>query len=406
MDNIFSMIHYLIGRARIKYTILDEIFHSVYIPKENHLVFHVDASSILYRLYREKDLDTIENVPYEVAVKDLVVSFINAIGHYRRYFVTRLGMSNSIMIYFNKIQPIYQSMIFGDYRKSWYNLLKGKNAAFTGINQLVEDAMTFIGGLVPYFDGIYMMSSDGVDDYTAMKHVMKSNKYKDCYHLIFSRNLLTTQLIDPNCSVLYNKRDDSYLISNGTVFKNGVLKGRKTGASENLCAQNLPFVWCLGGCSDIDLKPSKFANGIADAVKLINPMADNGFFSGSVSIQSFLKEFSKYTKKGSAAELKLLPENLINRYRILNLDLCEAAMTDAQKINLWKNHIDLYDQTGLEDINNKLADIGASEQLLDISNLNMSEPYWSDRFDSGTTWGSMGEEEYMNGFGGFFNYSI
>ena len=76
MDTVFSMIHYLIGRSRIKYTILDEIFHSVYIPKENHLVFHVDASSILYRLYREKDLDTIQSVSYDVAVKDLVISLI------------------------------------------------------------------------------------------------------------------------------------------------------------------------------------------------------------------------------------------------------------------------------------------------------------------------------------------
>ena len=402
MDTVFSMIHYLIGRSRIKYTILDEIFHSVYIPKENHLVFHVDASSILYRLYREKDLDTIQSVSYDVAVKDLVISFMNMIGHYRRYFITRLGMGNSIMIYFNHSQPAYQTMIFEDYRKSWYNLLKGKNPVFDGVNHLITDAMNFIASLVPYFDGIYLISSDGVDDYTAMAHVMKSNRYRDCYHLIFSRNMLTTQLINPNCSVLYNKRDDSFLISNGTVFKNGILKGRKTGASENLHAQNLPFIWCVGGCSDIDLKASKFANGVADAVKLINPMADSGFFSGQVSIQSFLKEFGKYTKKGSSVELKMIPEGMVNRYRILNLDLCEAAMTDAQKINLWKSHIDLYDQNGLEEINDRLSDINASEQLLEITNLNMSEPYGLDSWDSGF-WDT---SDYINGFGGFFNYSF
>ena len=400
MDNVFSMIHYLIGRSRIKYTILDEIFRSVYIPKENHLVFHMDMSSILYRLYREKDLDTIQSVPYEVAVKDLVISIMNTIGHYRRYFTTRLGMSNTIILYFNQVEPSYQSIIFDKYRSSWYKLLNIKNITFGPINQLVNDAVDFIKGIVPYFDGIYFLSSSGVDDYTAINHVMKSRLYKDCYHLIFSRNMLPTQLIGANCSQLYNKRDDSYLISNGTVFKNGILKGRKTGASDNLTPHSLPFIWTLGGCSDIDLKKSKFANGIADAVKLVNPMADQGFFSNSVSIQSFLKEFAKYTTKGSSVELKTIPENMVNRYRILNLDLCEAAMTDAQKINLWKGHIDLYDQTGLEEINDKLSSIGANEQLLEITNLNMSEPYW------GTNNKSFIEQEGYYGFGNFFDYSF
>lgn len=400
MDNVFSMIHYLIGRSRIKYTILDEIFRSVYIPKENHLVFHMDMSSILYRLYREKDLDTIQSVPYEVAVKDLVISIMNTIGHYRRYFTTRLGMSNTIILYFNQVEPSYQSIIFDKYRSSWYKLLNIKNITFGPINQLVNDAVDFIKGIVPYFDGIYFLSSSGVDDYTAINHVMKSRLYKDCYHLIFSRNMLPTQLIGANCSQLYNKRDDSYLISNGTVFKNGILKGRKTGASDNLTPQSLPFIWTLGGCSDIDLKKSKFANGIADAVKLINPMADQGFFSNSVSIQSFLKEFAKYTTKGSSVELKTIPENMVNRYRILNLDLCEAAMTDAQKINLWKGHIDLYDQTGLEEINDKLSSIGANEQLLEITNLNMSEPY------CGANNHSSIEQEGYYGFGNFFDYSF
>lgn len=93
---------------------------------------------------------------------------------------------------------------------------------------------------------------------------------------------------------------------------------------------------------------------------------------------------------------------MVNRYRILNLDLCEAAMTDAQKINLWKSHIDLYDQNGLEEINDRLSDINASEQLLEITNLNMAEPYGLDSWDSGF-WNTT---DYTNGFGGFFNYSF
>lgn len=365
-----SMIRYLIGRARIKYTVLDQLFRSVYIPQPG-IVMCVDASSILYRLYRTRDLDMIYSVDPNVIIKDLVISFLNTLAHYRRYMMTRLNKTNDIIVFFNRTAPDYQTMIYPDYRKSWYKLVSPKHPDFGPLTAIVEEAFNFIQGLVPYFEGIYVIDNIGVDDYTAMYHMINSPKYQNWYTLIFSRNMLTTQMIDSSCSVLYNKRDDSYMITNGTVFKNGILKGRKTGASENLTPKMLPFIWTLGGCSDIDLKKSKFANGVVDAVKMINPIADQRLLQDDMSIQGFLKEFAKITKDHQM-ELRSIPDQLINRYRLVNLQFTEAALTDSQKINIWKSCIDLYDQFGLEEINDRLAMIGSSEELLEITNLNMS----------------------------------
>lgn len=365
-----SMVRYLIGRARIKYSVLDQLFRGVYIQQPGVVMF-VDASSILYRLYRNRDLDMIYSVDPSIIIKDLVISFLNTLAHYRRYMMTRLNKTNDIIVFFNRIPPDYQTMIYPDYRKSWYKLFDPKHPDFGPLTAIVEEAFNFIQGLVPYFEGIYVIDNIGVDDFTAMYHMMNSPKYKDWYHLIFSRNMLTTQMIGHSCSVLYNKRDDSYMITNGTVFKNGILKGRKTGASENLTPKMLPFIWTLGGCSDIDLKKSKYANGVADAVKMLNPLADQRLLQDTMSIQGFLKELAKNVKENQV-ELKSIPDQLVNRYRILNLQFTSAALTDSQKINIWKSCVDLYDQFGLEEINDRLAMIGSSEELLEITNLNMS----------------------------------
>lgn len=391
-----SMVRYLIGRSRIKYSILDQLFRSVYIPQKQVVMF-VDASSIIYRLYRSKDLDMIYNISPDIVIKDIVISFLNTIAHYRRYLLTRLGKTNNIVIFFNRKTPDYQTMIHDDYRKSWYKLFDPKHSEFGPLTGVVEEAFNFIQGLVPYFEGIYVTENTGIDDYTAIYHMKNSKLYKDWYHIIFSKNMITTQMIDANTSVLFNKRDDSFLITNGTVYKNGILKGLKTGASENLSAKMLPFIWTLGGCSDINLKKSKFASGVASAVKMINPLADQGLLKDDMSIQGFIKELAKSSKE-YAVELKTIPDTLVNRYRILNLAFSEAALSDAQKINLWKSHVDIYDQNGLESINDQLASIGSSEELLEITNLNMSTNYndqddynsdiygFDDYFDSRFSW--------------------
>lgn len=368
-----SMAKFLVGRSRIKYTVLDQLFRSIHIPYDR-VVMYIDMSSILYRLYRKSDLDAIYGIPPEVVTKDLVLSILNTVGHYRRYFMTRLGISNDIILIRNRTRPDFQTLLFPGYRRKWFDMIDPKNAEFGPLTAVIDTAYGFIESIVPYFEGIYCMDAHGVDDYTVIQHLKNSKYYGEgWYHLIFSRNVLPTQLVGPDCSVLYNKRDDSYLISNFNLYTDGLLRGRKTGASENLSANLLPFIWCMGGCSDIELKHTKYSSGISDMVKKLNPLVDQGLIRNDMSIQAFLKELSNHMPDHKT-ELRSLPEELINRHRIVDLSLSARAMTQSQEIDLWKNHVDLFDQNALEDINERLMDIDSDGEIIDIDNLNMSNP--------------------------------
>ncbi len=367
-----SMMRYLIGRSRIKFSVLDDLFRELYIP-QSRVVVHLDASAVLYRIYRERDLSTLNAVDKNVIIRDLVVSFLNVVGHYRRYIMTRLQKTNDVLIYFNTKTPSYQTELFSDYRKSWYGKLHSDNPDYTFLNSAVKEAFRFIKSLTPYFEGIYIIDGNGVDDYTAMYSMIASPGCADFYHIIFSQNMLATQMIGPAVSQLYNKRDDSYMITNGTAFKNGILKGRKTAATEMMKPKMLPFIWCLGGCSDIDMKKTRFAGGIADTVKMLNPLVDQRIVTEDMSIQSFVRAIGKLVD--GCAELRVSSNKLEERHKVLDLSASAAAITDSQRVKLAENIIDLYDQSGLEEINDKLALMGDDTELLDITNLNMSTSY-------------------------------
>lgn len=364
-----SMIKYLVGASRIKFSVLDEIFKEIHI-NQDMIVMYVDAHSILYRLYRLKSLDSIYSLPAEVAVKDLVVSFINVLGHYRRYFATHLGKTNDIIVTFNRKLPNYQGSIDPDYQHKLYEIYEPDHKDYSALTEIVDTAIQFIKSIVPYFEGIYFLENEGIDDYAAMYYMMTSEKYNGVYNLIFSRNILPTQLIGNTCSQLYNKRDSSYLITNNTVYQNGILKDRKTVASENLTSDLLPFIWTLSGCSDIGLKKSKYVGSTTGIVKLFNKLVDQHIIKPGMSIQSFLKEISDYVNNG--AEFRMSMNKMMDRYRLVNISLATSAISKSQAINLWKNVFDLYDQEGLELINDKLAEINGDAELLEITNLNMA----------------------------------
>lgn len=363
-----SIIRYLIGASRIKYVILDNLFRGITFP--NGVVLHVDAHAILYRLYRNKDLDAIYSVDKDVAVKDIVVNFINVLAHYRRYMATRLEATNDIYVYFNTKLPAYQEALVSDYRKKEYEKYSKHNKDYSALTEIVLDAFEFIKGLTPYFTGIYIVENENIDDYSAMYHFMNMELYQNCMHIIFSRNVFPTQLIGPNVIQIYSKRDKSYLITPLTVFSNGILKDRKTTAGDNLVPGMLPFIWTLAGCSDLGVPPSKWSHGIVSTMKLINELADKRMINADMSIQAFLKVVSEHVKDGKF-ELRTVPTELVNRYRIMSIPLACQALTVDQSEKMKKNCYDLLNQTMLEELNELLAQINSDSDLLEITSLNM-----------------------------------
>lgn len=366
-----SMLKYLIGASRIKYSVLDDILRPAY-GKSERILFLVDAHSIIYRLYRMKDLDTILSIPEDVAVKDLVINFLNVIGHYRRYFATHMECDNDIVIFFNRKLPSYHEMYYPDYQKKLYARYDNNHKDYSAINHIVTKAMKFVESLVPYFEYIYFINNSGIDDFAAMQYIADLQRYEFFYRIIFSRNMYATQLVDANTSQLYNSRDKSYLITDTSVYSQGILKDRKTTASEALTAKMLPFIWAFGGCSDIDMKKSKYFHNVTSVVKTLNPLVEKNFVNDDMSIQSFLQAISTYVPDYKA-ELRSKPTEMINRYRVANCRLAASAITQDQEAKIISSFIDLYDQPALEEINDRLSDISSNNDFLEIDNLNMAE---------------------------------
>lgn len=366
-----TMVHYLIGRSRIKYSVLDNLFRDVKFNQPN-VVMPIDISAIIYRLYREQDLSMIYNTDPAIVVKDLVVSILNTVAHYRRYFYTRMHKTNDIILFCNLDKP---ANCYDGYRESWYSQFDLKHPTFGPLNAIVKQAVDFLVGIVPYFEGVYLITGTEIDDYVAMSEMLSdpNNRYDPnlWYRIIFSKNVFLTQLIDTNCSILYPKRDDSYFITNGTCFKNGVLKGRKAGASENLSSKLLPFIWTLSGCSDIGIKRTKFTNGVVDTIKKVNELVDNKQMTNDVSFEGFLRAYATLCPEHELW-LSLIPKELKKRYQTMSLSVAKDRLSQNDIIKIWSNVIDLYDQVSLEEINDKLVEISVMDEVLAIENMNMS----------------------------------
>ena len=105
MEDLTSLIRYLIGASRIKYEVLENLYATIPTMQYRMGVMYVDAHSIFYRLFREKDFSTVYADSMNELVRDLVVGFFNVIGHYRRFMATRLQLDNDIYVMFNPDLP-------------------------------------------------------------------------------------------------------------------------------------------------------------------------------------------------------------------------------------------------------------------------------------------------------------
>lgn len=366
-----SVIKFIIGSSRIKYDILNQLFKNIWITDQT-IVMHVDAHAILYRLYREKYLDPLYSVQYDVLIKDIVIEFLNVIGHYRRYIATRLHKTNNIIIYYNTKQSYYHHSICDDYLSSYYKMIDLNHKDYGPITQVIIDSIKFIEGIVPYFEGIYLVDNSNIDTYTAICYCMQLPIFNSqCFHIIFSQNQLTFQLLNDHCVQIINHKDKSKLVTADNYLNDILLENHKRKIDTVIKPRIMPLIWTLCGCHSVDLKHTKYIRGIARTFFWLLPLIKDHTIYEDMSIQSFLKAVSTLVDDGKL-ELVHPTSKLLNRYRVLELSLSVAALTDDQKIKIQKNFIDLYDQSMLEEMNELISGISSFGSLIDINNLNMA----------------------------------
>ena len=370
-----SYIQYLVGASRIRYSVLDTI--GITPLKTNHIVLFIDLHSVLYRIFRTKDLTALNHVPYEVIVKDLTVGIINIAAHYRRYFYTRLKKSNDILFFFNKKLPEYQKKYCPEFNCKLYDRYDPDNPTFGVFGKALEDAIKYIQSLVPYFTGVYFINNMGVDDFAAMKMFMDEPDYADAYQIILTKNMFAAQLLQPNRIILFNGRSNSYTINHNTVYSKGVLNGRKTQVSEHMLPEYLPLLWMVSGCTDVEIKPTKYCKRLTAMCEIADTLAASGKLTPGMSPEYFIDVLASVKNMKNIADDT---DTLLDRYRALNINLAEKAITINQIKRFQEGLIELYDQTELERLNDNLAKLSSNSELIELTALNMAR-ISKNRFD-------------------------
>lgn len=368
MDNVSSLIRYLIGASRVKFEILEQLYSKVDTKGYRMGVMYVDAHSIFYRLFREKELAGAYTDGYQELVRDLVVGFLNVLGHYRRFMATRLHLDNDIYVVFCPNKPKYNTSLYPDYYKDKYKRYDISHPDYGFHAKAVREAYDFIVGLSPYFEGIYCISCPGVDEYAMMARMGFCD---DIFYTIFSRNMYCTQFLKKNVVQLYNQRDKSHLITEKTCYSDGILFERKTVASDRLTPSMAPLLWSLGGCKDVGVEPTKSVSGISPMIRIANKMVDAFELTPDMSLQSFLEKVPTYLK--SKVQLKSELSEIERRYKVLNANIAGAAITSDQIVKVKSQCYDIYNETELEQLNDLLALGEDDPDVIEIGNLNMSE---------------------------------
>lgn len=347
----------LINSSRIKYDILNELFDD-YPITETTVNFFIDFHDIVYRLYKQ-DLNA-DVTNDSTIVKSLVVSIINTIAHYRRYLSTKLKKNNRIFIIFNKQIPDYQSKQI-EYGRYYYDRYSKANANYSGINKALFTAIDFIKEMVQYFENIYFIESNRIEEVDVMRYLF--DQYPNSANIVMSRNELNFQLVNynDNVKILYPDRDKSKIFNKRTLF-DFILSDKKFRPSY-LTPDIYPLYLTMMGLKKRDVD-SVTIRGVVKLLKCLDLMVENQMITNKVSINQFVHELGKIITLSDFDK-----ETIIARYKAISCELSVLSLTETKKKIIDSNIVDLYDQNGLVELNDSLGD----KFIMNLSDLNKNK---------------------------------
>lgn len=368
-----SLIRNIIGCSRIKYSVLDEIIQNEHInfQQYKHAVLLVDAHCVFKRLYRDRDLQSIYADSQNELIMDLVVGFMNVLGHYRRYFVLHQHIDLDIYVSFNRVAPHYQCDLVPYWKEDQVN--RYQNPAHQIMNSAIEKAWEFIISICSYIDGIYAIDAPGVDDSVALGYIIHGMP-QNTIGFIFSKSVHMLQILDTSNGIpiyqLINHRDNSVLVSKDDCIKRVVLKDCKRVPHEKIQPAHLPMLWTLAGCADVNIKIRGNISRIVHYTnEMLNANPEIDLYQLGITDYIHMVEKAIISRKGEPVLVRYKP--LVHRYKALSVDLGIKALTMADTTKLRMNLYDRYDQVGLEKINDLLSQMSSNPNLLELENLNM-----------------------------------
>lgn len=354
-----SMVPRLINSSKIKYNVLDNLFHDITI-KDDVINLYIDGYYIFYKLYRADYSVDIYRTSIDRFIKETVISFLNTLAHYRRYITTRLQRTNRIFVINNRKQPKYQADLVNRYGRPFYEKLYPTDYQYGPINMIVEQAIAMAADLCKYFEDIFVIDSRKVEDHTAIAYL--KNAFPG-FNIYLSRNELMLLLLDDNSVSIYPKRDDSYLCTSATAFKH-IFKQTKY-KPEQLTAEHAIYYFILSGVKSRNV-PGTCLKGSVKGARIIDSMIKDGSMNRYTPISSFIEYLPKYLGR----ELTKTEEKDITRlYKALDVRTSVAALTTSQRHRIDNSVVNLFDQEGLEEINRMMD---RESDIINITDLNMN----------------------------------
>ena len=364
-----SMVPRLISTSKIKFVVLEDMFKKVDI-RSDMVNLYIDGYYVFYKLFKAEYTTDVYQTDFNRFVTDTVVSFLNVIAHYRRFIVTRLHKNNRIFIINNRSVPKYQSDIVKKYGKEYYEKLYPTHFEYGAINTLIDHALEMATDLCQYLEDIFVINSRKIEDHTTIAYLKNKT---DGYHIYLSRNELMYLLLDDNSCLIYPKRDSSYLVTKENCFTK-IFKGVKY-KPENLTADYMLFYLMLTGVKSRNISGTCI-KGTVKGAKILESMITDGVLDSSSSINYFIELLPNYINRELTDDEMMKLKNVA---KAIDLRTSVAALTSSQKNKIDTGIVNLFDQIGLEEIN-QLAE--RESDIINLTDLNMNRvkperSYWN-----------------------------
>ena len=362
-----SMAKLLVNASRVKYEVLNELFEDIDI-KNDTVNFFIDAHRLYYRLLVNKNSSVVHANGINVLVMDIVLSTLNTIGHYRRYLATRKKKSNRIFLIVNRRTPKFQSKLIYEYGKERFDRYSTEDPNFGPINLAINKAMEYLESIIPYFEDVFMINSNRIEECVSMSYIMNCKEAKDDFNILYTNSEFAMQLLNDNCVMLYPHQDKSKLYThhNWTDYASRQLK--KPLNMTDIDVSYAPIFMAIHGIENRGIS-SRYIHGPKNILTAIQSVAESGLCKNNLSMEMFLDAIqtipSKKERKPSASDVVVLNQ----LYKAFHIPTCIAALNSQEKTRIITGIYNLYDQVQLEQINESLAQF---EDIIDISNLNMN----------------------------------
>jgi len=342
------MLDGIIGMNKLKYAKLKELEWLSKNHSDTELDLYIDLASIFSRLYIKNNVSDVLNYSGNPVVA-IISGVINIVAHYRKYIYS-MGYSNKIYLIFNPSIPIYQASILS-YGHKHFDKYSKANADYKALNDIIDKALMGIRDICNHVNDLYFPDTNKIEDYVAVAHLMDVDRKT----LVISNYEEYYLLLPYNDITILSTRKNSYIVNRDNVIEK-MLESSKFD-SKYISYKLLSHIFTIIGIKNREVKAA-LGFGRVKALRLLERLLDEEMITNDISIKQLLRIISHGVDEDVVADLYA-------RYQMLDVKFATKAITKGQAARIENTCIDMYDRSGLEEINNNVH----NEHVIDFISL-------------------------------------